>query len=116
MMIRTERHKLWTSGSDGEMYDVQNDPDEMHNLYHDPNFRDLRLELTERMLASRVEDDCLDSRRTRAEGRIYGEVQSSGEPEVPQRINITPRICCTVSVSSSQIQAVNRATAGVTFA
>jgi len=85
MMLRTEQHKLWTSGADGEMYDVQNDPNEMHNLYHDPNFRDLKLELTERMLASRIEDDQLDSRPTKAEGRLYGEVHSSGEPEVPRR-------------------------------
>lgn len=85
MMIRTEKYKLWkTLYTDGEMYDIENDPKEMINLYNDPSFKDLRFELTERMLNSRIEDDLANNKPTKYEHRIYAEVKSSGEPEVPR--------------------------------
>ena len=50
-MIRTLEHKLVkrTSG-ENELYDLKRDPKELNNLYDDPEFRQLRLELEERML------------------------------------------------------------------
>ena len=50
-MIRTLEYKLVkrTSG-ENELYDLKRDPKELNNLYDDPDFRQLRLELEERML------------------------------------------------------------------
>lgn len=51
-MVRTERWKLVASHSDdgGELYDLCNDPDERVNLFHDPEYIDVRLEMTEKLL------------------------------------------------------------------
>ena len=83
MMIRTERYKLWkTVDSDGEMYDLENDPKEMVNLYGDPEFSQLRSYLVELMLNSRMKDDLLNNRATESEYRLRMEVKASLEPEV----------------------------------
>lgn len=55
--VRTRRHKLtvdYASGA-GEMYDLENDPNEMRNLFDDPAALPMRRELEE-MLASRPDD------------------------------------------------------------
>jgi arylsulfatase A-like enzyme len=55
--VRTRSHKLTVdviSGA-GELYDLENDPDEMINLFEDPAAKDIRGEL-EAMLASRPDD------------------------------------------------------------
>jgi uncharacterized sulfatase len=41
---------LYFKQSFGELYDLQNDPDEIHNLWDDPACRDLREELTRKLL------------------------------------------------------------------
>lgn len=53
---RTERYKLvlWTGG--GELYDLAEDPDELHNRYDDPALAATRLELTERIVERWLED------------------------------------------------------------
>lgn len=82
MMIRTERHKFWTIvDSDGEMYDLESDPGEIRNLYHDPDHTDLKLDLTAAVLNARMKDDRDDSRPTRQQKLLHREVSSSGEPE-----------------------------------
>lgn len=53
-MVRTQRHKAifeLNSGA-GELYDLQTDPDELHNLFDDPAHRPLRDDL-ERLMRSR---------------------------------------------------------------
>jgi arylsulfatase A-like enzyme len=55
--VRTRRHKLTLeqiSGA-GEMYDLQEDPDEMHNCFDDPAYAAVRRELSD-MIASRSDD------------------------------------------------------------
>lgn len=65
-MLRHDRWKLITHHGapstarqrDGELYDLENDPGELVNLWGDPEHREVRLELAERMLdvLSGVED------------------------------------------------------------
>ncbi len=73
MTIRTDTEKLWYNGPDhdGEMYD----------LADDPACTDLRGELFEAMLQSRMTDDRIYSQPTPKEVRLREEVSSSHEPE-----------------------------------
>ncbi|MCC6342205.1 MAG: sulfatase-like hydrolase/transferase [Bryobacterales bacterium] len=50
-MLRNERYKLvcYHGHPSGELYDLEKDPDEFHNLWNDPNHKALRLELTSRL-------------------------------------------------------------------
>jgi hypothetical protein len=57
--VRTQRHKLTLdliSGA-GEMYDLQDDPSEMHNLFGDAGRAAVQRELTD-MMRSRADDAC----------------------------------------------------------
>jgi arylsulfatase A-like enzyme len=52
--IRTERYKLlhfYYDIDEWELYDLQADPEEKHNLYHDPAHQDLVARLTRRLRA-----------------------------------------------------------------
>jgi arylsulfatase A-like enzyme len=45
-MIRTHELKLvWNLTDIDELYDLKNDPNEMHNLIHDPKYKDMIKEL-----------------------------------------------------------------------
>jgi len=47
--VRTQRYKLihfYNDIDEWELYDLQNDPDEMRNVYHDPAYADTVKELT----------------------------------------------------------------------
>ena len=50
-MIRTESHKLnvFHGKSQGELYDLQSDPNETHNLWRDPASQDVKMELMQRL-------------------------------------------------------------------
>lgn len=49
-MLRTKNWKLCQYTHDcGELYDLNNDPHEMHNLYEDPSHSAIKLELLERL-------------------------------------------------------------------
>lgn len=67
---------------DGELYDLQADPDEMHNLWSDPLAADLKHEMIQNMLYRRLLEDKLASKVTRREWRLHDEVYASKEPEV----------------------------------
>jgi arylsulfatase A-like enzyme len=50
-MIRTREHKLIVRPGDvSELYDLSQDPRELHNRYGESSYRDIRLSLTARML------------------------------------------------------------------
>ena len=56
--IRTERYKLATWGnSGGELYDLQEDPQEQHNLYSDPGYASLREEMKDILLEKLTESE-----------------------------------------------------------
>ena len=84
MMIRTETHKLWLHGEngDGEMYDLTADPMEMENLFARPDCAALQAELTHRMLRMRMQDDAADNSNTAGERRIHDEAMVTWEPEI----------------------------------
>jgi len=50
--VRTRDFRLVFYGAldEGELYDHRTDPDETKNLWHDPGYRDIRLDLVERLL------------------------------------------------------------------
>jgi arylsulfatase A-like enzyme len=83
MMIRTEKEKLWhnRSADDGEMYDLEKDPLELNNLFHKPNYLEMRRRLSEEMLLARMNDDFETSWPTQRDRRLRQEVRSSYEPE-----------------------------------
>ena len=65
----TEHHRLtWYGGQPyGEFYDLQEDPQELHNLWDDPGYRSLREELAVQLLDQVVMSDSrLPRRQTRA--------------------------------------------------
>lgn len=84
MGIRTGEHKLWYHPrfQDGEMYRLQEDPQEMNNLYGDKEAIDLRRQLFELMLHARMVDDERDSVPTRRENLLREEIRASYEPQV----------------------------------
>ena len=57
--LRTDRFKyiLWDVERGGELYDLQEDPLELRNLYYDPASRDIRDELAERLLGRLMDSE-----------------------------------------------------------
>ena len=57
--IRTERYKLirYYQFGEWELFDLQEDPDELHNLYGDPAYRDVVATLAEQLGALRAQYD-----------------------------------------------------------
>jgi len=84
MMIRNKRYKLWHNPNtkDGEMYDLENDPKEMNNLYNNKKYSELKYELLKDMLESRMADDGAIAQLTSNDRRLLEEVCSSNEPQV----------------------------------
>jgi len=59
-MIRTLitpdwRYSVWRGEDWGELYDLRNDPDEAHNLWDEPAFRNVRLQLGESLAQEMLE-------------------------------------------------------------
>ncbi len=61
-ILVTDRYKLAHYGSSwpGELYDLQNDPEEFTNLWDSPEHRAIRAELTERLLVEMIDDELGD--------------------------------------------------------
>ena len=71
-MFMDERYKLGVyhdvagspgEGTEGVLYDMQEDPEERNNLWSDPAHREIRLRLTERMLDWEVSEELRYGRR-----------------------------------------------------
>ena len=84
MMIRTANSKLWVDSraGDGELYDLETDPNEYHNLFQKSEYAELRNQLTERMLLERIRSDIKNSQPTRAEINLHMEVGATRQPEM----------------------------------
>ncbi|MDP6041587.1 MAG: sulfatase-like hydrolase/transferase, partial [Candidatus Latescibacteria bacterium] len=61
-MLVTEDWKLLHYGSAdyGELYDVKNDPEDIHNLWDDAGYADVRRRLTDRLLAELIDGELGD--------------------------------------------------------
>ena len=61
-MLVTEKWKLLHYGSAayGELYSVPDDPEDLHNLWDDPAYADIRRQLTERLLAELIDSELGD--------------------------------------------------------
>jgi arylsulfatase len=55
--VRTERYKLayYRNLGTGELYDLQKDPGEVHNLWASSNAKDIREEMTQKLLARMID-------------------------------------------------------------
>ena len=82
--MRGRRHKLvyYIGQEEGELYDLEEDPHELHNLADDPAYRGLVLEYAQKLLSWRMNHDD----RTLANTRLGPDgVVESRPPRRPQR-------------------------------
>ena len=89
-MVRTSRWKLGIYGDgDGELYDLDDDPSELRNLFHEAAYADVRSELFARYarqtlanqhVRSQVQRTAADPDRDRAIASILAE--GKGRPTV----------------------------------
>ncbi len=45
------KYTCWTDGSRGQLFDRRNDPNELNNLWDNPEYREIRLEMAENLIA-----------------------------------------------------------------
>ena len=87
VMMRRGRWKLARYGQgDGELYDMEYDPDELVNLYGDPAHQQTRAELESRLLAHVIESVAASSRFTVAppdeeRERAFAPIRARGRPD-----------------------------------
>ncbi len=84
MMIRTATKKLWydVEHNDGEMNDLDRDPNLLENLFDRAEASDIRSQLFEIMMKARMSDDLRYSVPTEREKRLHGELRTAHEPEI----------------------------------
>ena len=86
-MLVTDRWKLLHYGGQphGELYDVVNDPEDIHNLWDDPEHADVRRELTDRLLAELIDSELGDAVAIRQAQALGGALRDQrlleGQPE-----------------------------------
>jgi arylsulfatase A-like enzyme len=63
--IITDRYKLnhYAGKPFGELFDLREDPREQHNLWDDPKFKKLKLELKEHLLDLYIQQESVHPRR-----------------------------------------------------
>ena len=51
-MVRTEDWKLvhFVDHDEGQLFDLNEDPEEVENLWHDPDYREVKRDLHDRLL------------------------------------------------------------------
>ncbi len=96
-MLVTERWKLLHYGSApyGELYDVENDPHDIRNLWDDPDYASVRRELTERLLAELIDselgDPVLIRKRREVSGALKRTDQMGPQPVIRSDMRQTGR-------------------------
>ena len=86
-MLVTDRWKLLHHGQKpyGELYDTVNDPDNFNNLWDDPEYTQVRRELTERLLAELIDSELGDAIAIRQAQALGGALRDQrlveGQPE-----------------------------------
>ncbi len=69
----------------GELYDVVNDPEDLNNLWDDPEYADVRRELTDRLLAELIDSELGDAAAIRGAQALGGALRDQrlleGQPE-----------------------------------
>ena len=84
----TSEHKLtiYADQPFGELFDLVNDPDELHNRFHDPDWRAVRARLAEQLLSEVVRtDSTLPSMRSGAGDELGAESWADGGTSVRAR-------------------------------
>ncbi len=86
-MLVTDRWKLLHYGGQpyGELYDVVNDPEDINNLWDDPEYADVRRELTDRLLAELIDSELGNAAAIRKAQALGGALRDQrlveGQPE-----------------------------------
>ena len=85
-MLVTENWKLLHYGSApyGELYNVQNDPEDLDNLWDDPDYSAIKSNLTDRLLSELIDDELGDPslvlKRRSVGGTLRRQDQMESEP------------------------------------
>lgn len=84
MMIRTTDTKLWVDSrfGDGELYDLEHDSKEHHNLFSKPEHAESRSKLTERLLTERIRSDIRNNMPTEEDLNLTREIAITHQPEI----------------------------------
>ena len=84
-MIRSERFKLiyYPVGNRFQLFDMDNDPDELHNLANDPAYEDVREELTEKLTSHLYGSDL----ELLEAGKLVGRPDKAYEPGPNRGLN-----------------------------
>lgn len=94
-MLVTEKWKLLHYGGApyGELYDVVNDPEDIHNLWDDPAFGAVRRELTDRLLAELIDSELGDVARILRRQAVSGALRDHAlmEPQPMVRADLSER-------------------------
>jgi len=82
-MLVTERWKLLHYGSApyGELYDVEKDPEDLHNLWDDPDYAEVKRLLCERLLAELIDNELGDPMAILARRGLGGALRDARQME-----------------------------------
>ena len=95
-MLVTSDWKLLHYGTTayGELYDVQEDPDDLNNLWDDPAHAAIRAELVERLLIELINDEGGDPHLVMDDNPVAGQLRNADlmEPQPVSRADLSERI------------------------
>ncbi|MBT4099706.1 MAG: DUF4976 domain-containing protein, partial [Gemmatimonadetes bacterium] len=82
-MLVTDKWKLLHYGSApyGELYDVENDPGDLHNLWDDTAYEDVKQDLCQRLLAELIDTELGDPGVILKQGGLGGSLRDARQME-----------------------------------